>query len=71
MGKDEITVGFAKVTRESDEKTSSHASIKATSSRPVRYNKKIRKKAESIGMPKRLQRALVPEQFVNRCKSVG
>ena len=52
MGKDEITVGFAKVTRESDEKTLSHASIKATSSRPVRYNKKIRKKAESIGMPK-------------------
>ena len=66
MGKDERTTGLAKVTLVSEVKTSSHASIIATNSRPVRYNRKIRKNSESIGTPKRLQRALVPEQLVNR-----
>jgi hypothetical protein len=32
----------------------------------VRYNRKIRKNSESIGIPNRLQRALVLEQSVNK-----
>ena len=71
IGKDDRTKGLAKFTLVSEAKTSSHASMIATNSRPVRYNRKIRKNSESMGTPKRLQRALVPEQSVNKWRSVG
>ena len=66
IGKEEITKGLAKVTLLSEANAASHPSIKSTNSRPVRYNRKIRKNSESIGTPKRLQSALVLEQSVNR-----
>ena len=66
IGRDESTGGLVKSTLVSELKISSHASIKATNSRPVRYNRKIRKNSESIGIPNRLQRVLVLEQSVNK-----
>jgi hypothetical protein len=37
----------------------------------VRCNKKIRKNAESMGTPTRLQRDRVAEQAVSKCKRLG
>jgi hypothetical protein len=71
MVKGKVTGGFAKETRPSYDNTSSHPSIKAANSRPVRCNKNNRKNSTSIGTPYLLQRALVLEQFVNKWRSVG
>jgi hypothetical protein len=69
--KGKVKVGFARETLSSDDNTSSHPSTKAANSRPVRYNKNNLKNSTSIGTPYLLQRALVLEQFVNKCRSVG
>ena len=71
IDKDARTGGLANVTLVSEAKTSSHPSIKALNSQTVRYNRIMRKNAGSIGTPKRLQRALVLEQSVNRWRRVG
>jgi hypothetical protein len=71
IARGEVTVGLAKDTLLSYANTASHPSTKASNSRPVRYNKKMRRNSGSMGTPYRLQRALVLEHFVNKCRSVG
>ena len=71
MVRGKVTVGFARDTLLSYNNTSSHPSTKTANSRPVRCNKNRRRNATSIGTPNLLQRALVLEQFVNRCRRVG
>ena len=66
-----VTTGWAILTLVSSDKTLSHASTKSASSRPVRYNKNMRKNAESMGTPAWLQSCRVHEQFVSKWRSVG
>jgi hypothetical protein len=66
-----VTTGWAILTLVSSDRTLSHASTKPANSRPVRYNKNIRKNAESMGTPAWLQNCLVQEQLVSKWRSVG
>ena len=66
-----VTTGLAMVARVRDDKIPSHLSINVANSRPVRYNKKIRRNAESMGTPAWLQTNLVAEQSVSKWRSEG
>ena len=66
-----VTTGWAIVTGVSCDNTVSHASTIPANSRPVLYNKKMRKKAESMGIPAWLQNCLVLEQLVSKWRRLG
>lgn len=66
-----VIAGVVKQALLREVKISSHPSIKRANSAPVRYNKNIRKNAESMGTPIWLQRDLVAEQAVSKCNRLG
>ena len=71
MAKGCVITGVAREALLSDVNIASQPSTNVATSEPVRCNKKIRKNAESMGTPTRLQRDRVAEQAVSKCKRLG
>ena len=71
MAKGCVIIGVAKEALLSDVNIASQPSTKVANSEPLRYNKKIRKNAESMGTPTRLHRDRVAEQAVSKCRRLG
>jgi hypothetical protein len=71
MAKGCVIIGVAKEALLSDINIASQPSTKVANSEPLRYNKKIRKNAESMGTPTRLHRDRVAEQAVSKCRRLG